>query len=254
MVYDINMKKIKARYTFGISLVILGIILFIIIGSLSFPALIKSVSLKEEIVAEKMIWNIKRINVINLEFYSADYIYKVNDKVYTCESYYLGDTKIADPLVFYDVNNPNNCITSFDKDISIIVVLLLIVPTSLVLVGIFIILKKMRKNHLLKHLATYGTLIKRVPYEIYSTNKKVDGQVIKYLIVKYTFKNKVTKLFKSDFFVNDKVDTYGLCDLLVDEKNLDNFIIDFEIKTTGKGEPNIIHYEQIYSDYRKINY
>lgn len=254
MVYDINIKKIKSRYSFGIFLLVFGIILFSIIGYFSFPAIVKKASLNDEVIASKMIWNIKKINIIDLEFYKADYIYNVNNNTYKCESFYLSDTKNADTIVYYDSNNPSKCITSFDKEISFIVLMLLIVPISLILVGIFIILKKNHKNRLLKHLAKNGTLIKRVPYEIYSTNKKVDGQVIKYLVVKYTFKNKVTKLFKSDFFVNDKVDTYGLCDLLVDENNLDNFIIDFEIKTTGVGEPNIIHYEQIYSDYRKINY
>lgn len=254
MVFDINVKKLKASYVSGIIWIIIGVITFIFIAVNSLPTFIKKGSLDSEVEASSVEWKIKEMPVIDLEFYSADYTFSVNEKEYICQSKYYGDMKDADSLLYYNSNNPSACLTSFDIEISTIIACILAVPLTCIIAGIFILLKRMKKNHLITHLAKYGTLIKRVPYQIYTTNRKVDGEVIKYFVVKYTFENRVTKLFKSDFFVNSNCDNYGLCDLLVDEKNLDNFIIDFEIRTTGKGEPKVIVYEQVYSDYRKINY
>lgn len=254
MVFDIDLKKYKSSYVSGIVWIIIGIITFIFIASYSLPTFISKGNYSNEVEAYKINWNTKKIDFINVEFYSAEYWYTVNEKDYICTSNYYGDMKKADPLLYYDSSNPSECLTSFDIEVSTIIALILVVPIAAIASGIFIILRKRHKNNLIYHLGKYGTLIKRVPYQIYTTNKKIDGQVIKYFIVKYTFKNGKSKLFKSDLFVNPNCDTYGLCDLLVDENNLDNFIIDLEIKTTGVGEPKVIVYEQVYSDYTKINY
>lgn len=254
MVFDIDVKKYKSSYISGILWIIIGLVLFFFIASNSIPTFISKGKLDGEAFTENITWSNKKIDFLNIEFYSAEYRYKVNNKEYICTSNYYGDMQKADPKVYYDSTDPSNCLTSFDVEVSTIIAFILVVPGACIVSGIFIVLRKLNKNKRIIHLGKYGTLIKRVPYQIYTTNKKVDGQVIKYFVVKYTFKNGPTKLFKSDFFVNPTCDNYGLCDLLVDEKNLDNFIIDFEIKTTGVGEPKVIVYEQVYSDYTKINY
>lgn len=254
MVYDIDIKKYKSSYISGIIWIIIGIVIFVFIASNSLPTFINKSKLDGVVETEKITWNTKKIDFLNVEFYSAEYRYEVNKKEYICTSNYYGDTKDADLKVYYDSSDPSNCLTSYDVDVSTIIVFILAVPIACIVSGIFIVLRKVQKNNRIIRLGKYGTLIKRVPYQIYTTNKKVDGQVIKYFVVKYTFKKGPTKLFKSDFFVNPNCDNYGLCDLLVDEKDLDNFIIDFEIKTTGIGDPKVIVYEQVYSDYTKINY
>lgn len=254
MVYDIDTKKLKVSYISGIVSLVIGIVIFIIISSYSIPTFIKKNNLSEEVQATKIEWKTKEIEPISLEFYSADYTYQVNNNTYVCSSKYYGDTQQTKMTLYYDKNNPSECLTSFDIEISTIILFILVIPIVFLFAGSTTIISRRKKNKAIDHLVTYGTLIKRVPYQIYTTNKKVDGQVIKYFIVKYTFENGVKKLFKSDFFINPDCDNYGLCDLLVDEKNLDNFYIDFEIKTTGKGEPKIILYEQIYNDYDKVNY
>ena len=128
MVYDIDIKKYKSSYVSGIVWIIIGIIIFGFIASNSIPTFLNKAKLDGVVETEKITWNNKKIDFLNIEFYSAEYRYEVNKKEYICTSHYYGDEKDADLKVYYDSTDPSNCLTSYDVKISTIIVFMLAVP------------------------------------------------------------------------------------------------------------------------------
>lgn len=243
MVYDINIRKLKHSYLSGVILFVIGIIFLFILGS----HYLSVSNIKEELSGKVTAYRVDWINESNiiLKYYSPTYYYKIGNNEYVCNSNEYTTFKDNNDIVYYNVNEPSKCLTGLDVYVNNMVLYMLVVPAVFIICGIYIILGRMKKNRLIKRLATYGTLVKRVPYQVYSTTRKENGQVIKYLCVKYTFPDGRSKFFKSNYFTDNSCDNHGVCDLLFDEKNLNSYFIDFEIKTTGKGEPKIINYEQI---------
>ncbi len=243
MVYNINFKKTKFNKIFGVVFLSMGLLFFIIFGSISINGIIKKNSLDASVKAKNVEWKESYDHEDNSVTYSPIYYYEVDNKQYICDSNVYSNIQKSSGIVYYDSNNPSKCMTDFESNSNWIFLFFLLIPTIFIGVGIAFIKSYSKRQKKLKKLATTGVLVKGIPYQIIDSNTSVNGRRLKCFSIMFTFPNGTTKNIVSDPAYDHVLSDYdGKCDLLYDPNNYDNYFIDFEITTTGVGNPNIIYY------------
>lgn len=131
---------------------------------------------------------------------------------------------------------------SYTDDDLALLNLMLFIPGIFCLIGIIDIIRAIYKYIVTKRLARCGVLVKGLPYSLTKSNTKVNGEALMYICTFYTFPNGKEKKLKSEP-LSGKLLNYsdGLCDLLFDPNNYNNYFLDYEITTTGIGNPQIIY-------------
>ena len=245
MVYNIDFKKIKFNKSFGLVFLCMGLLFFIIFGSISIGGIIKKNSLDASVKATNVEWKESYDREDNSVTYSPIYYYEVDNKQYICDSNVYSNVQKSSGIVYYDSNNPAKCMSDFESNSNWIFLVFLLIPIIFIGVGATFIKSYMKKQKNLKKLATTGVLVKGIPYQIIDSNTSVNGRRLKCFSIMFTFPNGTTKNIVSDPAYNHVLSDYdGKCDLLYDPNNYDNYFIDLEITTTGSGNPNIVYFEQ----------
>ena len=93
-----------------------------------------------------------------------------------------------------------------------------------------------------RKLAKSGVLVKGIPYELVASGHTVNNIPLMCISCEYTFPNGEARELKGEPLKDKLIEATEYCDLLFDPNNYDNFFVDFEITTTGTGNPNIIYY------------
>ena len=226
--YNINYKKYHKELIIGFILLIVGILLTSLYMNYVFKGAFKKLFLDSEIDAIQIKENNKD------DFYSPVYIFEVNNKKYFCEVENSSKVKpnSKEILVFYDSNNPNNCVNEYETTPSIYSYIILFFPMFSISLGLFAIAFSLKDIKKLNHLERNGILIKNAIYKIEEVEIK-KRKFIKVIGVDYKLDNGEIIHLISDL-PKKKIDILGYIDLLIDENNLNNFYMDFNLKNIDK--------------------
>jgi len=238
MVYNINPKRVNIHFIPSIVTILIGILFLVIFGGIVYSGYNKIKVFDGKIQAYNIEWQ-KKEDEKEIYVYSPTYYYDIDNISYTCTSNEFKNVKSGNGIVYYDTNNPSKCLVDFEIYDNIIISYFLILPIIILLFGFIMLFTNIKRKLNLRKLSQNGTLVKGVPYQAISTNKRKHDKNIIYLSIEYIFPDGISRTLYSDTFTDD-CKLYGYCDLLYDNNNFNNYYIDFEITTTGIGEPNVI--------------
>lgn len=226
--YNINYKKYYKELIIGFILLIIGVLLTSLYMNYVFKGAFKKLFLDSQVRAIQ----IKENN--NEGLYSPVYIFEVNNKKYYCEVENASKVKPdrKEILVFYDKNNPNNCVNEYEATPSIYSYIILFFPMFSISLGLFAITLSLKDIRKLNYLEKKGKLIKNFIYKIEELEIK-RRKFIKVIGIDYKLDNGEIIHLISDL-PKKKIDVLGYIDLLIDENNLNNFYMDFNLKNIDK--------------------
>ena len=230
--YNINYKKYNKELIIGFILLIIGILFLNLYMNNVFNGAFRKLFLDKEI--EATIIDENRIKKENNYMYSPVYTFIVNDKTYYCNVLKSSSIKPnkKKTLVFYDSNNPNNCVTEYEATPSIYSYVILFFPMFSIALGLFSIVLSLNDIKKLHNLEKNGTLIKNIVYSLEEIEIK-RGKYLKVIAVDYV-KSDDNKLHLISDLPRKNIDVIGYVDLLIDKNNLNNFYIDFNLKNIDK--------------------
>lgn len=250
MVYDIKVSRARSGLGFGLIFFAAGLLFFVIFGAVGIGNINKKNSFDGEAKAIDIVWS-SHYDSDNGTMYTPTYTYEVDGQQYFCRSNSSSSSQSgAKGIVYYNVNNPSQCMTDFDSNTTTIFLIFLFLPIIFMLVGGNQMKKALTNGKKAKILAQSGILVKGAPYEIIDTGMSVNNRKIKAFSILYTFPDGQTKELKSQgAFDHVLRDRDGLCDFVYDPNNYDNYFVDLEINPTGIGNPNIVYYNQTQAEY-----
>ena len=221
--YNINYKKYNIELIIGITLLIIGILFLSLYMNKVFNGALRKLFLDSEIDSIKINENKKE------DLYSPVYIFEVNNKTHYCEVKNASKIKPnkREIKVYYDSNNPNNCVNEYEATPSIYSYIILFFPMFSISLGLFAIVLSLKDIKKLNYLEKNGTLIKNMVYCIEKIEIK-KRKFIKVIGVDYKLSNGEIIHLISDL-PKKNIDIIGYVDLLIDKNNLNNFYIDFNL-------------------------
>lgn len=254
MVYNVNLKKARGTMGIGIIFALAGLFFLVIMVGVFISSFNKKNSLDSETKATNITWE-EHYDSDDGTTYSPNYEYKVNGTIYVCKSSTSSSTKSGNGTVYYDSSNPGRCMTDFDDNTNGFLFIFLLLPMIFIIVGGLQIKKSIVKTKITKNLASNGVLVKNIPYRLIDSNITVNNNRLKCISTTYKFPDGVLREIKSEpLSGNILSDADGMCDMLYDPNNYDNYFIDFGITPTGQGNPQIIYYDQTQQGTNNLNY
>lgn len=237
--FDINTKNVKKGKNIFYIFLAAGLLFLVIIGGVFVSSIVKLNSLDSTVLSERV--EIKSyIDDEGTIMYSPVYYYSVNGKNYTCVSNSPSSHNpgTQNKNVYYDSNNPSKCMTEYSKSSNFILLVFIIIPIIFILVAVVNIRKVNKRVKAILELNNKGKLIKNLPYRLENTGTVVNGVPIQRPVVDYTLSSGAQITLYGDPR-NDKKqsDSDGMVDLLIDESNLNNYYIDFEINRLSGNLP-----------------
>ena len=165
--------------------------------------------------------------------YSPKYYFKHKGNDYSCDSKTSSSFVNKDKkLVYFDSNNPSDCLTEFDASSNIWgVAIILLLPGTFITIGIVGILKirKNLKNY--DHLETKGVLYRNLPYRMEESNMMVNNRKLMRIVVDFAMPNGSIVIIKGEprYDLKNNYDD-GLVDVLIDLNDTSKYFIDFNIE------------------------
>lgn len=221
--YNINYKKYNIELIKGLLLLIIGILFLSLYMNSVFNGALRKLFLDNKIEAFKINENKKD------KMYSPVYVFKVNDKTYYCEVKNASKVKPnkKHTLVYYDSDNPNNCVNEYEASPSIYSYIIMFFPMFSISLGLFAIALSLKDIKNLNYLEKNGTLIKNLVYTIDEIEIK-KRKYIKVIKIEYKLENGEIINLISDLPKKD-LEIIGYIDLLIDKNNLNNFYMNFNL-------------------------
>jgi len=257
VVYNVNLKKSRDPIIFvGVIFTIVGLLFLVIMGIILISTFNKKNSLDSETKATRIKWE-EHYDSDDGTTYSPNYEYEVNGTIYVCKSSSSSSVKSGDGIVYYNSSNPGDCMTDFDDNTNgfLFLFLFLLLPIIFIVIGGFLIRKSIIKTKITKKLAIDGVLVKNIPYQLVNSNISINNIPLKCIYTTYKFPDGVLREIKGEAIKGNILsDADGMCDMLYDPNNYDNYFIDFNITPTGQGNPHIIYYEQSQYESNNLSY
>lgn len=234
--YDINTKNVKKGKNIMFIFLAFGIFFFIVILYVYIFNINKLNSLDSSVLSSSV--DIKsHVNDEGNTMYSAVYYYEVNGKQYSCGSSSSSSMSPSteNKTVYYDSNNPSNCMSESAKKDNYIILAFLLLPILFIVIAVLGIRKVNKRVKAIELLNQNGKLIKGLSYRLENTGTVVNNVPIQRPVVDYTLPSGSVITLYGDPRNDKKLsDADGKVDLLIDENNPNNYYIDFEInRLTG---------------------
>lgn len=198
--YDINLKNVKKGKGFYSIFLIVGLLFLVILISVFVGVCVKQSKMDSTVLSSR----------VEINSY-------VNDEVY------------------YDSNDPQNCMTKSATKGKYFVFIFLVLPLAFILLAVINMRKINNRIKLINELNQRGKLIKNLPYRLENTGMSVNNTPIQRPVVDYKlFTGSIVTLYGDPRHDKKHMDADGFVDLLIDENNPNNYYIDFEInRLTG---------------------
>lgn len=229
--YDIDFKNIKKNYLFGFIFLIVGIIILGVF--LIFPLLAINEKNKYDSQTDSNSVTYKTSeNDDGKTMYTPIYKFEVDGRQYSCEANYSTNIKPSKDIdiIYYDKNNPENCMPNIEMDFYKFFILFAILPVIFIIIGIIFILNVRKKVKKAKYLSEYGQLIKNLPYRMVNSNVTINNRRLLAIEIDYTLPDGTTKkLVGNPRYDHKTSDEDNLVDLLIDPNDPNNYYIDFNI-------------------------
>lgn len=243
--YNIDLTNIKKKKKIYNIFLIIGILFLILFTSIFIISLVKSNKMDASVLSNRV--EIKSyIDDEGNSMKTPIYYYKVKGKEYACDSNVSTSLDISteNKLVYYNSKNPSECVSEYTKSGNVIFLIFIIIPSIFILVGVLNIKKVNKRINIIKELNTKGKLIKNLPYKLEKTNVEVNNVAILRPVVDYRLSDgRMVRLYGDPRY--DKNNGNGKIDLIIDENNIDNYFMDYEInRISGNLESDYYNGEQ----------
>lgn len=234
--YDISVKNVKKGNSIYIIFLIAGILvtvgfMYIIISNDR-----KLKSLDSTVIATKVEINKHRDSDGNT-LYNPTYYYVVDGNEYSCPSTSSSNVKpkTDNATIYYDSKNPSECMTEYSKLTNKIWFIGVFIGVAFIIIAVVNIIKIIKRINKIKDLNNHGKLIKNLPYRLEPSGIVINNVKIQRPVVEYTLASGSTITLYGDPRMDKKLtDEDGMVDLVIDENNINNYFIDFEInRLTG---------------------
>lgn len=231
--YNIDYKYFKKNLIYGFIFLVLGILFLSLYMNYVFSGAIKKLIYDEKTIATDI-----DLNCYNSKddgyICSPVYKFKVNNKFYLCETKRSSKLKPSgkDIYVYYDINDPNDCVNDYESSVSIYSYVILFLPLFSFFFGIIIIINSIIEIKKLNYLEKNGILIENLIYKIEEIEIKKNKK-IKVIGVDYKLPDKsIIHIIKE--LDKEKIDIIGYIDLLIDKNDLKNYYLGFNLKNKNK--------------------
>ncbi len=169
--------------------------------------------------------------------YSPVYYYEVNGTEYSCSSSMSSNIRpsLDNKEVKYNSNEPSECVSNYTKTGNLILIIFLLSLLIFIAIGVSGFIKINKRIKKIEELNFKGKLIKNLPYRMEDTNMSVNNVPIRRPVVEYTLSTGSVVMLEGDQRNDRKfADADGFVDIVIDENDLSNYYIDFEInRLTG---------------------
>ncbi len=236
--YDINLNFVKKGMILHVVFLVAGLFIATVILLDTFTVNERVMEMDNKVLSKKVVIDKNKV-LIGKVSYTASYYYEVNGTEYVCK-HYTSDVKPGDKnkKVYYDSKNPSKCTVGYFKTPKKGTLICIFIPVILLLVGGINILKINKRIKVIKNLNINGKLVKNLPYELKPTNVSINGENIKKPVVEYTLPSGViVPLYGDPRHDNIMFDNDGLIDLVIDEKNPNNYFLDYNINRISGNLP-----------------
>lgn len=234
--YDININNVKKGKKFYLLFLVVGLLFFIIVGSLLIYKLIKLSTLDSTILSNDVVIE-TYTDTEGKTTYSPTYYYRVNGQKYRCRSSSSSSTRPStkNDKVYYNSKNPKSCMTEYSKSDNLILIVFTIISVGLIALAVINMNKINKRIKLIKELNQKGKLVKNLPYNLEDTGMSINNKKIKRPVINYFLPSGTSMILYGDPRHDMKTtDEDGMVDLVIDESNPNNYFIDFEInRLTG---------------------
>lgn len=231
--YNINTKNIKKGYNSFLLLLVIGFLFLAVFGRILISNYIKLKNLDSKIISNRV--NVESYESDNSTMYSPTYYYIVNGESYSCKSNTSTSNypKTSNVIVYYNSNNPTDCMTEYSKNSNSSLILIMILPLFMIILATINIIKLSKRLLVIKNLNQNGKLVKNIPYLLEDTRFKIMNNQIQRPVVDYALSSGTTITLYGDprFDLKDSDD--GTIDLIIDENNPKNYFMDFNINRTN---------------------
>ncbi len=223
--YSVDLKSYKKGYGFSFMFGILGTILLVVFGAIFLSGYIRKIFLDSEteaIVSENCNLTDEGVTC------SPTYSFTVDGKLYDCGTIFSSDVKfdLDKNIVYYDSNNPYDCVTQASLLNFWIILLILFVPILFIIFALVVFIKTFKSVKKVKYLLSNGKLIKDLPYQLINTNTYINGRRLQKIEVNYNT-SVGNKLISNSKIISERRE---FVDLLIDPADDTNYIIEFDIK------------------------
>ena len=234
--YDINIKNVKRGKGNYIAFLIAGIVFLGLFGGIYYSNISDEKRMDAQTMSTKVEINTKRDSDGEI-MYSPIYYYEVEGKEYTCSSNMSSNLKPStqNKEVKYNSSNPEDCLSDYTKSGNKYLLIALLLPVLFITIAIFGMIKINKRIKKINALNQYGKLVKNLPYRMEDTGTVVNNVPIQRPVVDYPLPSGSTITLYGDPRNDRKfADSDGLVDVIIDENDLTNYYIDFEInRLTG---------------------
>ena len=235
--YDVDLKNVKKGGSVFILFVVIGFIFSGVGVSMFVSTLVKKNSMDSEVEAYKVDIN-EHYDSESGTMYSPTHYYRVNGVEYVCSG--GGSTSsitksMKDETVYYNSNNPSECLTDYSKSSNnLFFILFGSIGGLIAVIGIKKMINAHKRVKIVKYLNQNGQLIKNLPYYMEDTGVSVNDRRIQRPVVDYRLPSGSVIQLRGDGRYDHKYrDADGFVDLLIDPNDFNNYFIDFEINRIG---------------------
>ncbi len=227
----LNYNSLFKQLRFNILFFLLSIMFFIILIMIVFDAQIKRDYFYETIDNAVVDFNCHSIE--SIDKCNPAFTFNYNSVRYVCvsETVSRDDLKTNHTSVYFNGENPMECITEYDKEVPLEGYLFMLVPIISMLTSLLFIIIVIIKIFKFRKLAKYGTLIKDLKYKMVPSNIVNKGRRLMSIYVIYEPKiGEAIHCVGEPRYDGKELDEDGFVDLLIDLKHPKNFYIGFDIK------------------------
>lgn len=238
IMYNIDVKNIKKGRNYSILFLVIGTLFLAIFGSLFVLSIVKLNELGSTVIS-KRVYVESYLDDEGTRMYRPIYYYEVGGEEYGCS---LDSPSSINPgttnkTVYYDAEDPSNCMTEDSKP-SIWGIISMLIPLLFIIFAIFNMRKINKRLKSIKELNRKGKLVKNLPYRLESSGVAINNIPVLCPVIDYILPSGSTVVLKGDPRYDRRTfDADGKVDLLIDESNPENYFIDFEINRISGNLP-----------------
>lgn len=236
--YEIDIKNVKKGRRYHYAFLIIGICAFSLLLFMSVSNIMKWQKLDSYVLSSSV--SVDKEKDDKFHKYTAIYHYEVDGVDYSCKASSKSSNvpSRTNKNVYYDSSNPQICMIKKSIFSNCIMLIYWLIPGLFILSSISSIREINLHIKKIKELNKYGKLVKNLPYRLEKTGMSSNNIPIQRIVIDYILPNGETITLYGDARHDNKLcDDDGKVDLLIDENNLDNYYIDFEINRLSGNLP-----------------
>lgn len=171
-------------------------------------------------------------NRVDEDDYKALVEFEYDDEIYICKPNITSSDRFDIEKVYFNDNNPENCMIDLKESVGKFVYLIIAVPASLLLIALILIIKGISRKKNYNLLKQNGILAKRIPCTVTNLSAQVNGRYYVRIDATYTFPDGTTKKLRQTVLVDKKQrkENINTCDLLYLLEDYNVYYLDFDIE------------------------